>query len=136
MRRLILKAAPAFLAAPVLWFMNSLAKRAEDLPENSNIVQTVPIAAGNGIRFYGKVIVITTADDIAVFSSLCPHLGCQINRAEDGELVCPCHGSRFNARGKVVHGPAEGNLQPLRFDMDRTASVLRVTLGNEQARSR
>ncbi len=136
MRRLFLKTAPALLAAPALWLMNTLAKRTGTLPENTDRTETVPIAAGNGIRFYDKVIVIAGAEGMAVFSSTCPHLGCRINRAEGGELVCPCHGSRFNARGELLHGPAVRNLQSLPYELDQARSVLRVSLNAEQARSR
>ena len=136
LRRLILKAAPAIAAAPALWLMNSLARRADELPENANSIQTVPLAPGNGVRFYGKVIVVANAQGLSVFSSRCPHLGCLINREENGEIVCPCHGSRFDAQGQAVHGPAEHNLRPLAFDVDRANSVLRVTLNREQDRSR
>lgn len=116
--------------------MSSLAKRAGVLPENADTLQTIPIAIDNGIRFYDKVIVISSPEGVKVFSSTCPHMGCRINRAEAGELVCPCHGSRFNVRGEVVHGPAGRPLQPLRFELDRAGAVLRVTLNNEQARTR
>jgi len=136
MRRDFLKTALALLAAPALWLMSNLAKRAGGLPEYTEILHIIPIIPGDGIRFHDKVIVITSAKGVAVFSSACPHLGCRINRAESGELVCPCHGSRFNARGEVLHGPAGRNLQPLKFALDQSAAILRVTLDNEQGQTR
>ncbi len=127
-RRYLLKAAMASLAAPALWLMDSLAKRAGMLPENAESTVTVPLSVGNGIRFYDRIVVISSADGVAAFSSTCPHLGCRIHGTESGQLVCPCHGSRFNTRGEVVHGPATRNLQSLPFVLDRAAGALHVTL--------
>jgi glycine/D-amino acid oxidase-like deaminating enzyme/nitrite reductase/ring-hydroxylating ferredoxin subunit len=47
-------------------------------------------------------------------SATCPHLGCTVawNRAERS-WDCPCHGSRFDAYGKVMTGPALRDLTPL-----------------------
>lgn len=41
----------------------------------------------------------------------CPHLGCSLryNKAEHS-WDCPCHGSRFTKSGRVIDGPANGNL--------------------------
>ncbi len=41
----------------------------------------------------------------------CPHLGCALkwNSAEHS-WDCPCHGSRFDEKGKLLDGPATGDL--------------------------
>jgi glycine/D-amino acid oxidase-like deaminating enzyme/nitrite reductase/ring-hydroxylating ferredoxin subunit len=46
-------------------------------------------------------------------SAVCPHLG-GIVRWNDQEQTwdCPCHASRFDKAGKVIHGPANTNLTP------------------------
>jgi glycine/D-amino acid oxidase-like deaminating enzyme/nitrite reductase/ring-hydroxylating ferredoxin subunit len=47
-------------------------------------------------------------------SAVCPHLGCvmQWNDTEQS-WDCPCHGSRFTPEGKVVNGPALGDMKKL-----------------------
>ena len=39
-------------------------------------------------------------------SSVCTHLGCNVNYVSGNGFECPCHGSRFDKNGLVVKGPA------------------------------
>ena len=57
-----------------------------------------------------RLFVFNTEAGFYAISSICTHLGCNVNYVPGGGFVCPCHGSRYDANGQVVHGPAP---QPL-----------------------
>ena len=48
-----------------------------------------------------------------VRSLRCTHLGCTVRPVAAGGFECPCHGSRYDARGEVLRGPATKPLRVL-----------------------
>lgn len=70
----------------------------------------IPDTFTQEVTFLNKVIVIKKVEDAVFLSSSCTHLGCKINKLENGELLCPCHGSRFSKSGQVLKGPANDPL--------------------------
>jgi len=54
-------------------------------------------------------LVIEEGPQVATFgiSPVCPHRGCTVNwQADQNRFVCPCHGSKFDAEGRQLRGPA------------------------------
>ena len=73
------------------------------------------IAPGSGgvIRAGTKKIAVyrDRQGEVHRMSAVCPHLGAIVGwNSEEGTWDCPAHGSRFDARGHVVNGPANGDL--------------------------
>jgi cytochrome b6-f complex iron-sulfur subunit len=52
-----------------------------------------------------RLYVVSEKQGLAAVSATCTHLGCAVSRVEWG-YQCPCHGSRFDATGRVLAGPA------------------------------
>lgn len=75
---------------------------------------TVPaseIHAGEARFFTFKrkpaVLIRKSDTEITAISAVCTHLGCIVKYHEEaGQLVCPCHGARYDFTGRVLGGPA------------------------------
>jgi nitrite reductase/ring-hydroxylating ferredoxin subunit len=52
-----------------------------------------------------ELFVMRDETGLGVFSTRCTHLGCIVRRTAEG-FLCPCHGARYDAFGKVLAGPA------------------------------
>ncbi len=68
--------------------------------------------------------------EFATLDSICTHAGCTVGKfiAANGYMRCPCHGSRYNARGEVVRGPAEENLNSFATTFDSVTGIVEATV--------
>merc|ERR1711904_1400 len=62
-----------------------------------------------GLKADPTYIVVNSEGNIENYgiNAVCTHLGCVVPyNAVEKQFQCPCHGSRYDATGKVVRGPA------------------------------
>lgn len=66
----------------------------------------------------------------STLSALCSHAGCPVGYVpEEGEVECPCHGSRFDVMsGKVKNPPARQGLLAYRNEFDAGLGLLTIDL--------
>lgn len=82
-----------------------------------------------GFNFFEHFIVLIDSGNTKVFSSKCTHLGCRITKSEGQELVCPCHGSRYNKSGNPVQGPAPRQLETPDFELSGDEIIITFAAG-------
>jgi cytochrome b6-f complex iron-sulfur subunit len=70
-----------------------------------------------------KLYVVRAPGGFFALSSVCTHLGC-MTRHEEGQIACPCHGSRFHLDGTVARGPAPRALPRLQITVERGVLVV------------
>jgi cytochrome b6-f complex iron-sulfur subunit len=68
----------------------------------------------------------TSASAFSAVDAVCSHQSCTITGTDGDIYVCPCHGSRYNRSGQVVHGPALASLR--RFSTTVTDGVVTIAL--------
>jgi nitrite reductase/ring-hydroxylating ferredoxin subunit len=86
-----------------------------DAAASGALVTTAEVPEGGGVivSANGQAYAVTqpTKGEFKCFSAVCPHQGCNCNAVQDGQIVCPCHGSMFAiATGDVTQGPATTGL--------------------------
>ena len=68
------------------------------------------VPVGGGKIFADQDVVVTqpASGEFKAFSATCTHQGCKVKSVTDGQIVCPCHNSKFAvADGSVTSGPAK-----------------------------
>ncbi len=65
----------------------------------------IPVSGGKIVG--GVVVTQPAAGTFKAFTSTCTHQGCTVGQVTNNKIMCPCHGSGFDAStGAVVNGPA------------------------------
>lgn len=104
----------------------TLSSDLDSVPEESAVQFNAPagtaflMATGGGGNavgdptFGGFLVNPGSGAQAEVFAIRCPHLGCSYGFDQSAKIFkCPCHGSQFNLRGDVIHGPATAPLAKL-----------------------
>ena len=75
----------------------------------------VPLGGGVVLGSVGVVLTRDSHGGLHAFSATCTHQGCTVGSVQGGRILCPCHGSAFDAgTGAVVAGPAPAPLPKVR----------------------
>lgn len=83
------------------------------IPPKEKLEQIRP-GHGGVVEYNGEKAGVYKAEDGEVFavSVKCPHMGCQLVwNPDEKSWDCPCHGSRFDYRGRLIDGPAQTTLE-------------------------
>ncbi len=86
---------------------------------------TVTPGETQGVVTRGRPPVATSVVDGCTrsVSAVCPHLGGIVRWNDvEGSWDCPLHGSRFEADGRLIEGPATRGLAPVRPDADESTT--------------
>jgi cytochrome b6-f complex iron-sulfur subunit len=70
-----------------------------------------------------RVFLIRQGNTFQCLSAVCTHLGCTVNNTGSG-YHCPCHGSLFDAQGKVKGGPAPRPLDWFQITLSKDNHLL------------
>jgi glycine/D-amino acid oxidase-like deaminating enzyme/nitrite reductase/ring-hydroxylating ferredoxin subunit len=84
-------------------------------PVERDALAAIPLDGGAVVRWKGQQCAVYRDDEgtVHAVSAVCSHLGCLVAFNEvERSWDCPCHGSRFDVGGGVLHGPATAPLAP------------------------
>jgi Rieske Fe-S protein len=85
------------------------------------LASTSDVPVGGCLVVPDAKVVLTqpTEGDFKAFTAVCTHQGCLVETSRDGEIPCPCHGSRFSLEdGSPQSGPATAPLAAVEITVD------------------
>lgn len=97
--------------------IKGLSKQVLHLPMQT--VQDIALGDGAVVRFKGKKVGVYKDEygHIYAVDIQCRHLGCHLEwNPDEHSWDCPCHGSRFDYKGRLISGPAQKNLKQIFAD--------------------
>lgn len=104
-------ASAAALLEEGLHAVRGLSRRPLEPPRGA--AEALPPGHGGVVEMDGEKLGVYKAADGTLYAvePRCPHLGCQLEwNPDERSWDCPCHGSRFDFRGRLLSGPAQEGL--------------------------
>jgi Rieske Fe-S protein len=71
--------------------------------------------------------IVRRGEKLFALSAICTHKRCKLVAERDLSFYCPCHGSAFDADGKVLQGPARRDLPVFAVTTDENGKLLVTT---------
>ena len=120
---------------------NSSSSKVNSVPSETTQIDSTPdgegfVAVGTNQELEEKgyiydrqlgVIVVSNGGTLAALNPKCTHKGCDVVwKGNDGELVCPCHDSKFGVDGGVLAGPATQPLPVYSFKQEGNLIKVKV----------
>ena len=106
----------------ILW--NKLTLNQMELNAKKKFV--FPYNKNKNVSFHDNFIIINENESPTVLSARCTHLGCKIDKLENGRLICPCHGSEYNLNGNPIKGPAYKNLENIQAEISADGKTIEI----------
>lgn len=92
----------------------------------TNSAYTALQTVGGSAISNGVLIMRVDSSSFSAVASSCTHEGCAVGyQASSKQVVCPCHGGRFDVSGAVVAGPPKTALQ--KFNVTQNGNTLSIT---------
>jgi Rieske Fe-S protein len=124
------------LKLPVSTGTNQTATSTQAGAPGGPIANKNSLAVGNPVYFeypkgYPNMLLLQEDGSLIAFSTLCTHVCCQLQYDSSlKELGCPCHGSIFDATGKVLQGPANVDLPRVTLSVDSDGNIIPTGVPN------